>query len=109
MSQISDLTDAPNRLLNPTGNMEGTTEPDDVPAAVRRIPRIGVWAWSFVGFVVAVIIIVTALGVRQRDPPAYDVRGRAGRVLPATGRTARTPRVQAFASLPAWSSSASWS
>ena len=56
-----DLTDEPN-TINPTGTWRALTEPDAVPAAVRRIPRIGVWAWSFVGFVVAVIIIVTALG-----------------------------------------------
>jgi putative heme transporter len=62
MSQISDLTDEPNTTAQPDGNMESATEPDAVPAAVRRIPRIGVWAWSFVGFVVAMIIIVTALG-----------------------------------------------
>jgi putative heme transporter len=29
---------------------------------VRSAPKIGVWAWSFVGFVLATIIVVTALG-----------------------------------------------
>jgi putative heme transporter len=32
------------------------------PAFLRWVPRLGVWAWSFVGFVVAAIIVVTALG-----------------------------------------------
>jgi putative heme transporter len=30
--------------------------------AVRRVPRIGIWAWSFVGFVVAAAIVFAALG-----------------------------------------------
>ena len=38
------------------------TGPRDAPAFMRWIPRLGVWAWSFVGFVVAAIIVVTALG-----------------------------------------------
>ena len=38
------------------------TSPSDAPAFMRWIPRLGVWAWSFVGFVVAAIIVVTALG-----------------------------------------------
>ena len=29
---------------------------------MRWVPRLGVWAWSFVGFVVAMSIVVTALG-----------------------------------------------
>ena len=29
---------------------------------LSSVPKIGVWAWSFVGFVVATIIIATALG-----------------------------------------------
>lgn len=38
------------------------TRPSESPAFMRRIPRLGAWAWSFVGFVVAAIIVVTALG-----------------------------------------------
>ena len=38
------------------------TRPGGAPAFMRWIPRLGVWAWSFVGFVVAAIIVVTALG-----------------------------------------------
>ena len=26
------------------------------------VPKLGIWAWSFVGFVVATVIVVTALG-----------------------------------------------
>ena len=32
------------------------------PAFMRWLPRFGVWAWSFVGFVVVAIILVSALG-----------------------------------------------
>ena len=36
--------------------------PGDGPALLGWVPKVGVWAWSFVGFVVAMIIVVTALG-----------------------------------------------
>ena len=48
-------------MREPEGTTEGEPDTSDVPAAVRRIPRIGVWAWSFVGFVVAGIFIVIGL------------------------------------------------
>ena len=38
------------------------TSPSDGPAPLSWVPKLGVWAWSFVGFVVAMIIVVTALG-----------------------------------------------
>ena len=45
---------------------DGTTASNDQPALggtpPTRIPRIGVWSWSFVGAVVAAAIVVTALG-----------------------------------------------
>ena len=34
----------------------------DGEAYVRRLPKVGLWAWSFVGFVAATIIVVMALG-----------------------------------------------
>ena len=36
------------------------TTPDDRPV-LKRVPRIGVWAWSFVGVIAATIIVVAAL------------------------------------------------
>ena len=36
------------------------TTPDDRPV-LKRFPRIGVWAWSFVGVIAATIIVVAAL------------------------------------------------
>jgi putative heme transporter len=41
---------------------DSTAGSDTRPAFLRWVPRLGVWAWSFVGFVVATIIVVTALG-----------------------------------------------
>ncbi len=41
---------------------DSTAGRDTGPAFLRWVPRLGVWAWSFVGFVVATIIVVTALG-----------------------------------------------
>jgi len=49
MTEITDATAA-----------DGTT-PNDNPGILSRVPRIGVWSWSFVGFVVATAILVTAL------------------------------------------------
>jgi len=34
----------------------------DGPGLLRRLPTIGVWAWSFVGFVLASVIVIMALG-----------------------------------------------
>ena len=50
MSQTTDVTD---------GSDRGPEAAE--PAFLRRVPRIGIWAWSFVGFVVAAIIVVFAL------------------------------------------------
>jgi predicted PurR-regulated permease PerM len=36
--------------------------PSDGPAPLGWVPKVGVGAWSFVGFVVAMVIVVTALG-----------------------------------------------
>ena len=50
---------------DPTDDSQGATqtdEPSDSAAFVRRIPRIGVLSWSFVGIVIAAIIVCTALG-----------------------------------------------
>jgi predicted PurR-regulated permease PerM len=38
------------------------TASGDSPTPARRVPRIGIWAWSFVGFVVAAAIVFGALG-----------------------------------------------
>ena len=36
--------------------------PSDGPTPLSWVPKLGIWAWSFVGFVVAMVIVVTALG-----------------------------------------------
>src|SRR4051794_27981595 len=50
MSQATDVTD-------------GSVSSPEVaePAFLRRVPRIGIWAWSFVGLVIAGIIVFFAL------------------------------------------------
>jgi predicted PurR-regulated permease PerM len=40
----------------------GTATATEDGAAQTRVPKLGVWAWSFVGFVAATVIIVLALG-----------------------------------------------
>lgn len=38
------------------------TTASDGPSLLSRVPRLGVWAWSFVGFVLASVIVALALG-----------------------------------------------
>ena len=38
------------------------TGPSDGPTPLSWVPKLGIWSWSFVGFVAAAIIVVTALG-----------------------------------------------
>ena len=42
------------------GELDTTSTPRSAPLA--SVPKIGVWAWSFIGVVVATAIVVTALG-----------------------------------------------
>jgi putative heme transporter len=52
MTTTSDFTDQAARAFD--------REPVD--GAPTRVPKLGVWAWSFVGFVAATVIVVLALG-----------------------------------------------
>ena len=61
MTETTDLTDVSDSSVQPDGPPERDPKPSDVPALVSRAPKIGVLAWSFVGFVVATVIVVTAL------------------------------------------------
>ena len=56
---MADQTD-PSAHSDPSAGPDPT--PSDGPTPQSWVPKLGVWAWSFVGFVVAMIIVVTALG-----------------------------------------------
>jgi predicted PurR-regulated permease PerM len=62
MSQTTDLTDDADRGGQPDATAHTDSGPRGVPGLLGRVPRLGVWAWSFVGFVVAAIIVCIALG-----------------------------------------------
>ena len=51
---------------DPSAHRDPSAGPDpsasDGSTPLSWVPKLGVWAWSFVGFVVAMIIVVTALG-----------------------------------------------
>ena len=51
---------------DPSAHRDPSAGPDPSPGdgstPLSWVPKLGVWAWSFVGFVVAMIIVVTALG-----------------------------------------------
>ena len=95
MTDTTDLTTDPtSRSTEPTAAMD--RQPTS-PGCSARVPRLGIWAWSFVGFVVAAIIVVHRARRGQRDRAADDVRGRAGRVLQAAGRQVSNATTQAHA------------
>ena len=56
------MTDASDRSTRSRLTRGLDKTPSASPAFVRWVPRLGVWAWSFVGFVVATIIVVLAVG-----------------------------------------------
>ena len=95
MSETTDLADElrPSTPTRPDRRRRRRPRPRARPSG--RIPKLGVWAWSFVGFVAATIIVVIALGRGERDRAPDDVRRRARRHLQAAGRRPRTPQVQA--------------
>ena len=50
--------------MPPSTDLSGDSDrraPSAAPGLLGRIPRLGVWSWSFVGFVLAAIIVFTAL------------------------------------------------
>ncbi len=63
MSQITDLTADPDGRSAASGTVDDDAGPDGVPGFLGRVPRLGIWSWSFVGFVVAAAIVCAALGV----------------------------------------------
>jgi predicted PurR-regulated permease PerM len=57
-----DRSAQPDKSAQPDGTAESDTGPSDGPALLGWVPKVGVWAWSFVGFVAATVIVVVALG-----------------------------------------------
>lgn len=57
-TDLTDESEAPARSDRTSG---GEKAAGGVPGLIGRIPRLGVWSWSFVGFVLASIIVFTAL------------------------------------------------
>jgi putative heme transporter len=56
------VVEEPEQFTAPVnGGNGGDAVPDPPTASPARVPKVGIWAWSFVGFVAATIIIVTAL------------------------------------------------
>jgi len=55
------VVDGPKQPASDNGGNGSDAIADPPTASVARVPKVGIWAWSFVGFVAATIIIVTAL------------------------------------------------
>ena len=55
MARTTDITDEPDRGAPPDGTTDGDTGASGGPPLLDRVPRLGVFAWSFVGAVVALL------------------------------------------------------
>jgi predicted PurR-regulated permease PerM len=62
MSDTTDLTDIAASSPGNDGTGDRETTRRDGGRRPVRVPKLGVWAWSFVGAVVAAVIVVVALG-----------------------------------------------
>ena len=101
MADTTDVTDEPGQHCPPTGQPDGLRRPTSVGARPTRVPKLGVWSWCFVGFVVAVIIVVLALGaVSEIVLPMTFAAVLAVIFKPLVGDPP-APRVQAHAWPPA--------
>ena len=75
-----------------TGQPGRDARSGDVPAVRTWVPRLGIAAWSFVGFVVAAIIVVVALAaVSEIVLPLTFVRTRVAPRVGLPGLTDRLP------------------
>ncbi len=61
MPPSTDLTDDAGERAQPGRATESVPARRGVPGLLGRIPRLGVWAWSFVGAVIASIIVFVGL------------------------------------------------
>jgi len=61
MAETTDLSARSDRTAPPAEDPANDPPPSGVPGLLGRIPRLGIWSWSFVGFVVAAIMVVVAL------------------------------------------------
>src|SRR5688500_6703438 len=62
MSETTDLAGDPGRGEQPGARPADDPGLRDGVGLLSWVPRVGVWAWSFVGFVVASAIVAVALG-----------------------------------------------
>src|SRR5512132_469555 len=62
MSQTTDLPGDPDGGAQPGGGPAADRARSNGASLLSRVPRLGAWAWSFVGFVVASVIVAIALG-----------------------------------------------
>ena len=62
MARTNDLTDGDDTVAQHELTAEGPATPDDRRVRPNRVPKLGIWAWCFVGVVLAMIIVSIALG-----------------------------------------------
>ncbi len=60
MTDTKDLAGDPDTAADRVGTTEPAPTPSSREVPTAPIPKLGIWSWSFVGFVVAMIILFTA-------------------------------------------------
>ena len=105
MPPSTDHTDESGARARPDRTSGIETATDGVPGLLGRVPRLGVWSWSFVGFVLAAIIVVTALAAVSEIVLPMTFAAVLAVVLQAARRAPCSATTSSPAWPPGWSSS----
>ena len=62
MTSTTDLADQPDPGGGGNSTAGGSTEPGERTVRPTRVPKLGIWAWCFVGVVIAAVIVAIVLG-----------------------------------------------
>ena len=62
MTSTTDLAAQPDPGGRGDSTAGGATEPGDRTVRPTRVPKLGIWAWCFVGVVIAAVIVAIVLG-----------------------------------------------
>ena len=101
MAHPTDLAGDAGGRSHADGAAEGGSGPSRVGGLLGRVPRLGIWSWSFVGFVLASSIVVIALAaVSEIVLPMTFADGRS--VLHPRRRPQPTQRRRSPSSSRSW-------
>ena len=95
MARTNDVTDGADTAVSARADSRGACDARRPSVRPNRVPKLGIWAWCFVGVVSGDDHRVHRTGRGERDRLADDVRRRAGHRLQAAGPGPRAPWVEA--------------